>query len=303
MNSTAMRTDSSHQSNDAARSTRDPDDTAHGGSDQRGDRTAHGPSGLTDAQRIHELRSLLDGSMRCLRLVRAALDGMHRDARTGDPADSAAQSDDDGGASTSNESSALHRLSTAEHAMQRMVELLGLPTSNSNRFAAECPADQSTTSDTAAEARTLSVVVDRVMTLLAPLAHESAVALSADVAGCCAAIHAGPLDIVLHNVMRNAIEACGHVDVASRCVELTVRRTLERAVSITVADTGPGFPMDVMVERTSQATNRANGRGHGLTICRQIIGDLNGTMQITNIPFHRGAVVHITIPMPEFDAT
>jgi two-component system sensor kinase FixL len=100
---------------------------------------------------------------------------------------------------------------------------------------------------------------------------------------------------VLINLVRNSIEAME----ASPVRRLTVRSRLVESTlaQVTIADTGPGLPQEV-VERLFQpfTTTKENGMGIGLTICQSIIEAHGGRIWFEPDP-DGGVAFHFQLPL------
>jgi len=215
----------------------------------------------------HELNSLLDGSMRCVRLAEKALD-------TAAEAPGEGQSIED----------ALTRLRTAHLAMNDMAAVLDRAMSGGQVSRAEL----------LGSSRTLGEEVSQVLATVAPLAERGRVVLEVEVSPEAAGLPAGPLGPVLANGLRNAIEACSVDGLTMRRVDASI--ILSRAGSellILISDSGGG----VRGEPVAGFTTKAGGHGLGLGVCRDVVTELGGRMELANIPFGRGAVLEVSIPL------
>jgi two-component system sensor kinase FixL len=99
---------------------------------------------------------------------------------------------------------------------------------------------------------------------------------------------------VVLNLVRNAVEA---MEASDPRVLLVSTRALSNTVEVTVADTGPGIPPEI-VERLFQpfVTTKKTGMGLGLSICREIVEAHHG--RLTNAPrAEGGAEFRITLPV------
>jgi nitrogen fixation/metabolism regulation signal transduction histidine kinase len=111
---------------------------------------------------------------------------------------------------------------------------------------------------------------------------------------------AGRLRQVLHNLMRNAIEATeGRADAR---IEVQTRRVGEgsgRQAEVVVRDNGPGFADDI-VDRAfyPYVTSKTKGTGLGLAIVKKLVEEHGGTIRITNAE-RGGAFVSILMPVPD----
>ena len=99
------------------------------------------------------------------------------------------------------------------------------------------------------------------------------------------------LEQVIVNLVQNAIEALEDTPVPA--ITLSVRREDGR-VELTVADNGPGVPEAIQPQLfTPFVTNKANGLGLGLVICRDIVAAFGGELNLR--PTDCGAVFVITL--------
>jgi signal transduction histidine kinase len=224
---------------------------------------------LTAERLAHELNSLLDGSLRCVRLAEQALDGEAEvDERIVEQA--------------------LQRLRTAQQAMNEMATLLRRamagPVSTADAFHREC---------------TLAEAVRQAIATVEPLAKAAQVGLSVDVSPEAAALPAGPLGAVLINGLRNAIEACAEPGVRLRRVELTALLT-ERghALAVLICDTGGGL----IQPDVSGVVAKPDGHGIGLRICHDLTSELGGRCVLSDLPYGAGAVLQITVPLRSLKA-
>ena len=89
----------------------------------------------------------------------------------------------------------------------------------------------------------------------------------------------GQLRQLLHNLLRNAIEAAEsdsapHIRIRSR----EVRQDGERYLQLDVSDDGPGFPRQVLDQPFEPyVSSKPGGSGLGLAICRKVVTDHDGS--------------------------
>ncbi len=107
----------------------------------------------------------------------------------------------------------------------------------------------------------------------------------------------GRMRQVLHNLMRNALEATenrtdAHIDIATRFIAADARESVE----IVVTDNGPGFSADI-VDRAFEpyVTSKAKGTGLGLAIVKKLIEEHGGQIRAGNGE-HGGARIVILLP-------
>jgi nitrogen fixation/metabolism regulation signal transduction histidine kinase len=110
----------------------------------------------------------------------------------------------------------------------------------------------------------------------------------------------GRIRQILHNLIRNAIEALEHT--TDGCIEVSVSaaEVLEvEVVEIVVADNGPGFhtgPVSQVFD--PYVTTKPKGTGLGLAIVKKLVEEHAGTIQAENRK-EGGAVIRIELPIDE----
>ncbi len=109
---------------------------------------------------------------------------------------------------------------------------------------------------------------------------------------------AGRLRQVLHNLLRNALEATEHQDEPR--VEVSTRRIVSAdsdLLEIKVADNGPGFLGDIVHQAFEPyVTSKPKGTGLGLAIVKKLIEEHGGQISARNRE-QGGAEISILIPM------
>lgn len=142
-------------------------------------------------------------------------------------------------------------------------------------------------------------VVDRLYPLLRHAARRGGVSLEADVPAGLPAVSADPnqLQQVLINLVMNAldaVEAGGHVRVAAD----RSRHGDREGVRLTVSDSGPGMPPEVrtrVFEPFFTTKPPGRGTGLGLTICRDMVKEHGGDIQVESDSAH-GTRVSVWLP-------
>ena len=108
------------------------------------------------------------------------------------------------------------------------------------------------------------------------------------------------IEQVLFNLLRNALEALKNEDIDQRKIDINVQTQGNYAL-IAISDQGPGVAPD-MVPLLFQpfSTNKTNGMGIGLNICRSIIELHRGTLWYET-PANHGATFVFTLPLAKHD--
>lgn len=110
----------------------------------------------------------------------------------------------------------------------------------------------------------------------------------------------GQLRQLLHNLLRNAIEAAE----ADTAPQIRIRSTqvmdgTETSLCLEISDDGPGFPAEVLDQPFEPyVTSKPGGSGLGLAICRKIVTDHGGSIVISNLS-DGGAMATILLPLEE----
>jgi nitrogen fixation/metabolism regulation signal transduction histidine kinase len=111
------------------------------------------------------------------------------------------------------------------------------------------------------------------------------------------AADSGRLRQMLHNLIRNAKEACSdspaNITISSQVISVEKSHWLQ----LEVCDDGPGFPAAVLEKPFEPyVTSKSGGSGLGLAICRKIVAEHDGRIVIDNIETS-GARVTILLPL------
>jgi signal transduction histidine kinase len=110
---------------------------------------------------------------------------------------------------------------------------------------------------------------------------------------------------VISNLLSNAVKftVTGSVSVSAK-VEATADKSSARVLCVSIADTGPGIPLEAQ-QRVFEAFEQADpatstgvgGVGLGLSICRQLVDRMGGSIELKSEP-NAGSTIAVRIPMP-----
>ena len=108
--------------------------------------------------------------------------------------------------------------------------------------------------------------------------------------------HGVQLRQVLLNLVINACDAMSDAPASQRRLTIESRRVTDHEVEISVGDSGPGFPAEMLRHAFEPFhTTKAKGLGLGLAICRSIVRAHGGRLVATNNP-DKGAILRFTLP-------
>jgi C4-dicarboxylate-specific signal transduction histidine kinase len=217
---------------------------------------------MSVGQLAHELNSLLDGSLRTLGLALRQLEP----ARTGPQSAEAVVS----------------RLQTARDAMWQMAELLE-----------RAMRGHEATSHVLYRSWPMGREIPRILALVRPLAEAYDVAVKAEIAPEAGELPIGPLGAVLLNGLRNAVQACVRGGQGPRQVELSADVVKHARLVIRICDTGPGGAAGEACGEASWS----GGHGLGLGLCRQVVAELGGRLELTPRGDRGGAVLRVEVPL------
>ena len=115
------------------------------------------------------------------------------------------------------------------------------------------------------------------------------------------AVHANAsrLEQVFVNVLVNAAHAIPAGDVSNHEIRVTVR-SRDNTIAVAVRDSGPGVPpelRDRVFEPFFSTKAVGVGTGLGLAVCRSIVEQLGGRIELDSAGERGGAVVTITLPV------
>jgi|GEM_PF-2297680 len=212
------------------------------------------------AHLAHELANLLDGSLRNVALVMSHLREFHEQGPYQDTTPAL-----------------IARLNAANEAMRQMASLIGRMMDGSSAGMG------------------LGFVLRDAMTqasrLYAPQAAQVGVELENHIDPQAASLPAGTLFPVIINLIRNSLQAMTDSPAGqagqnrkARSIRLDARVEDQQLV-LTVEDDGPGFAPELFDETGTfkfGVTTRQTGHGMGLSLVRDIIHTMGGSLQIAN---------------------
>jgi two-component system sensor kinase FixL len=103
---------------------------------------------------------------------------------------------------------------------------------------------------------------------------------------------------VLVNLLRNAVQALKLVEPDDRQITITSEKLADQMIAITVTDSGPGLPaqvLETLFSRFSTTKGGTGGMGIGLSISKRIIEGHGGVLSAENAP-GGGASFRFTLP-------
>jgi signal transduction histidine kinase len=104
------------------------------------------------------------------------------------------------------------------------------------------------------------------------------------------------LQLVLHNLIRNAIDAMANVEPKDRVLTISALRDGE-AIEVRVDDTGPGLTPQLVEQLfEGSVTTKDQGMGVGLLICRSVVEAHGGRITAQMRPEGVGARFAFTLP-------
>jgi len=141
-------------------------------------------------------------------------------------------------------------------------------------------------------------IVKEAVTLCQPNLDRSQIVVRSSIAANLPLVMVDMLQIeqTLLNLMRNSIDAITEAKQANGTISIAAVCDEGDGVEIRVADNGPGFPPGFLDNPFLPfASEKAQGLGVGLPLCRSIVEAHGGRLWLTrNV---RGALVHFTLPV------
>lgn len=248
-------------------------------------------SGPLNADRLtvvaHELRNMLDGSMRWLGLAAAALP----EGEVAGDADRLCV--------------AREQILTVQGTLERMSSMV-----NAALRSRTVPIGSPLLG--VSSVVTLGMAIDHALDVVRPLAHERGVQVRVTIDPEAGGVPAGPLYTVVLNGVINAVQSIGRAaerDTLNPGGLVEVRAFRDRVhpdIVVDILDDGAGVDPSVRGERAFRhgVSTRADGHGIGLAISRQIVASLDGVISLADREdregSHRpGAVLRVRFPIPD----
>lgn len=113
------------------------------------------------------------------------------------------------------------------------------------------------------------------------------------------AADADRLKQVFVNLFKNAAEAMANGGTLSVTSALAVGQQQAQSVVVSVADSGPGMPKEVLAQLFTpvQTSKGAGNSGLGLSICASLLNEMGGAINCRSVP-GMGTVFEVTLPCP-----
>ena len=143
-------------------------------------------------------------------------------------------------------------------------------------------------------------VIGDVVTLMRADAVSRHVKLDVDIAGDLPPVRGDRVHLqqVLLNLVLNGMDAVNGTNQEERRVTVTARQGAAPMVEVSVGDTGPGIPADLLANVFDPFfSTKPNGMGMGLPISRTIVAAHGGQLWAENMD--RGATLRFTLPIAE----
>ena len=112
---------------------------------------------------------------------------------------------------------------------------------------------------------------------------------------------ASPLQILVDNLLRNALDALAARPAGERRLQLVLRR-LPPHGELTMSDSGPGMP-DTALNGLQLRSSKPSGLGLGLFTAEIIARQYGGSLQAGRCPQLGGAALRLTLPLGRDQAT
>jgi C4-dicarboxylate-specific signal transduction histidine kinase len=142
-------------------------------------------------------------------------------------------------------------------------------------------------------------VTSSVLTLVEPESTKYGVQIYTAIAQDLPAVRADRVMIeqVLHNLVKNAIEAMTEPTVAQKKIIIAAKKTSSNFIEISVEDAGKGLSQETGDQIFSPFfTTKTDGLGIGLNICRSMIEYHSGSLFFKNNDNRLGSTFAFTLP-------
>lgn len=188
----------------------------------------------------------------------------------------------------------------------RLPETLGKAASEAIRASAVLRRlrDFYSTGQAARAPLSLAALCDTVSAAFQERLRRAGVQLTSNVSAELPAVAADPtqLEIVLHNLVANAIDALAAADGAARRIEIAAERRDDH-VRLTIADSGPGVASDIAARVFEPfVTTKPAGMGLGLAISRSLLRAQGGDLEYVEAGATGGARFVLRLPLARADS-
>lgn len=219
---------------------------------------------------VHEIASLVDGSLRYLNLAQ-------RDLEERDQAWPQTPS--------------MSYLDSANDALSRIASLVSDASGSVSRYSSI------TVGRRLSIGRSVRDIIEHAAAVVRPLAEEHAISLDVTIDPTTDQVERLPLYPVIVNALKNAIEACSANDHVTLTARAFPDEGKDATLEIEVSDTGRGLTEPA--ERLFEAgfSTKPGNTGFGLPIARDIVEELGGQISIEPNSRTRGTLLRIRLPI------
>jgi len=105
------------------------------------------------------------------------------------------------------------------------------------------------------------------------------------------------IEQVISNLILNASEAMEQANTHYRMIRIQISTNIENFVQVSISDTGPGVSQEIQQQLFDPFfTSKSTGLGLGLSICKTIIENSGGTLELMTDTSHPGASFIFNLP-------
>ncbi len=146
----------------------------------------------------------------------------------------------------------------------------------------------------------LAALIERVITFIHATTHSRQLQFETDCEPDLPAVYADTIQIeqVITNLILNAIEAMEQANSYYQLIRIHAHTDGAGFVQVSISDTGPGVADDIRLRLFDPFfTSKAKGLGLGLSICKTIIENYGGTLELVTKSNQAGATFRFTLPL------